>query len=146
MLYRACRRARRGEREGGFANCSFADITAPLASDLLPFSRDGMPLDTTLIDELAASSPKMRVQWRTRPTSDGWKAQCCAGLKGGITPIWAGKGSTEQEALDQAVGHANCYWAEWATRGERWNDGGGPIPSNSYSRCSPGGLRQNSTA
>jgi hypothetical protein len=67
-------------------------------------------LNLAIIDQLTALHPNMRVQWRTRPTTDGWEAECRAGPDGRITPIWAAKGDTEQAALDTAVGHALHYW------------------------------------
>lgn len=78
-----------------------------------------MTLDLSAIEKLSASEPGIRVNWRTRSTADGWRAQCQAGFEGYIAPVWKGDGATEQEALDRAVENAASYWSGWRERGGR---------------------------
>lgn len=49
---------------------------------------------------------RMRCRWRTRPTPEGWEAQCEAGTSEDNLIAWLSKGDTEQVALDKAVDNA----------------------------------------
>lgn len=69
-----------------------------------------MPLDLTLFNKLQAL-PRVQCRWRTRPTQEGWEAQCEAGTTDDSLIVWLSKGDTEQHALNRAVDDAWDYWA-----------------------------------
>lgn len=69
-------------------------------------------LDLSCLDKLQALSPYLYYRWRTKRTADGWQAECEAGFKDYIAPIWRASGATEQEALDLVVYYVHGYWED----------------------------------
>lgn len=68
-----------------------------------------MPVEPPQFHKLA-SVQGMICRWRTRPTPEGWEAQCEAGPDKDSSITWMSKGATEQAALDRAIDHAWDYW------------------------------------